>query len=94
MLFGRFDRWIRSVDAYAGPDLQYLNPEGRIPDVAIVRKGEKRLNPFKEKRQFDNTDFGVDSDKVDPAVGVDIADIVDEADDEIFDKSQLEQMEG
>ncbi|EKM81690.1 hypothetical protein AGABI1DRAFT_118781 [Agaricus bisporus var. burnettii JB137-S8] len=54
---GLFDAWIRMVDNYAGNDLLYLNPEGIIPDVAIIKKGDKRENPFRERRVFDATSF-------------------------------------
>lgn len=55
--YNRFDAWIRMVDNYAGNDLLYLNPEGIIPDVAIIKKGDKRENPFRERRVFDATSF-------------------------------------
>lgn len=54
---------MRSVDAYAGNDLLYLNPKGTIPPAAIIKKGERRENPFKEKKRFDATSFSVDDDK-------------------------------
>lgn len=44
----RFDAWIRNVDSYGGDDLLYLNPEGVIPDVCVIKKGEKRSKPFQE----------------------------------------------
>ena len=53
----RFDAWVRSLDFYAGHDLLYLSPSGTIPDVAVIKKGMKRENPFKEKRVFDSTSF-------------------------------------
>ncbi|KXN92408.1 tRNA pseudouridine synthase 1 [Leucoagaricus sp. SymC.cos] len=52
---GLFDAWIRMVDNYAGNDLLYLNPEGTIPEAAIIQKGERRENPFRERRIFDAT---------------------------------------
>lgn len=54
---GLFDAWIRTIDAYAGNDLLYLNPTGAIPAAAVIVKGEKRPNPFREKRVFDTTSF-------------------------------------
>jgi tRNA pseudouridine38-40 synthase len=45
------------VDNYAGTDLLYLNPEGIIPDAATIKKGERRENPFRERRVFDATSF-------------------------------------
>lgn len=37
----------------------YLNPEGTIHPAAVINKGERRENPFKEKRRFDATSFSV-----------------------------------
>ncbi len=52
----RFDAWIQMVDNYDGDDLLYLNPEGTIPEVAILN-GQKRSKRFKENRVFDKTAF-------------------------------------
>ncbi|CDO73347.1 hypothetical protein BN946_scf185008.g110 [Trametes cinnabarina] len=57
--FGIFDGWIRSIDAYAGHDLEYLNPKGIIPQSAVIKRGEFRNNPFREKKRFDATSFPV-----------------------------------
>jgi len=54
---GLFDAWVRTIDAYAGNDLLYLNPTGAVPEAAVIVKGEKRFNPFREKRVFDTTSF-------------------------------------
>ncbi|KAK2463585.1 hypothetical protein APHAL10511_004336 [Amanita phalloides] len=54
---GLFDAWIKSVDAYSGRDLSYFNPEGIIPDAAVIQKGVKRENPFREKKKFNTTGF-------------------------------------
>ena len=71
---------------YGGNDLQYLNPKAIIPAAAVIKKGEKRDNPFKEKRRFDLTSF---HDKQGtPAV---------EDEEEVeskLNKSRLEDMEG
>lgn len=56
---GLFDAWIRAVDSYAGDDLLYLNREGIIPLAAVIKKGERRENPFREKKIFDATSFPV-----------------------------------
>jgi hypothetical protein len=53
----RFDAWIRAVDAYSGNDLLYLNPSGVLPDSAIITKGIRRQNPFRERKVFDTTGF-------------------------------------
>ncbi|KAI0358116.1 tRNA pseudouridine synthase, partial [Trametes cingulata] len=54
---GIFDGWIRSLDAYAGHDLEYLNPKGIIPQSAVIKRGEFRNNPFREKKRYDATSF-------------------------------------
>ncbi|TEB36685.1 tRNA pseudouridine synthase [Coprinellus micaceus] len=54
---GLFDAWVRSVDSYAGKDLLWLNQSGKIPSECVIRKGERRNHPFKEKRIFDTTSF-------------------------------------
>jgi tRNA pseudouridine38-40 synthase len=51
---------MRTVDAYSGNDLLYLNPKGTIPQAAIIKHGEKREHPFKEKKKFDATSFLLD----------------------------------
>jgi len=54
---GLFDAWIRAVDTYSGNDLLYLNPSGVLPDAAVITKGVRRENPFRERRVFDTTGF-------------------------------------
>jgi tRNA pseudouridine38-40 synthase len=53
----RFDAWIKTIDTYSGSDLLYFNPKGTIPDVAVIQKGVKRENPFREKKKFNTTGF-------------------------------------
>ncbi|SJL03869.1 uncharacterized protein ARMOST_07226 [Armillaria ostoyae] len=86
---GLFDAWIRSVDAYAGNDLLYYNPEGTIPDVCVIKDGERRLHPFKERKIFNRTDFGDDEEEK-----VEIEDEEGEEEDVRMDKKTLEEMEG
>ncbi|KAG6886242.1 hypothetical protein C0993_010804 [Termitomyces sp. T159_Od127] len=59
---GLFDSWMRHLDAYSGNDLLYLNPRGIIPPQAIIKKNERREDPFREKKRFDATSFSVDDD--------------------------------
>ncbi|KAI0319395.1 pseudouridine synthase [Amylostereum chailletii] len=85
---GVFDSWVRHVDSYAGSDLSWLNPKGTIPPVAVLKKGERRSNPFREKRQFDVTDYS--------AAGggkIVIEDVEDEPEEKL-NKAQLADMEG
>lgn len=78
------------IDAYAGNDLLYLNPTGAVPEAAVIKQGEKRANPFREKRIFDTTSF--------PAEGIKkkLQEEAVESDEEeaILDKRQLEEAEG
>lgn len=55
--FIRFDAWMQSVDTYSGNDLLYFNPKGTIPEAAVIQKGVKRENPFREKKKFNTTGF-------------------------------------
>jgi len=81
-----FDSWIRSIDSYAGKDFWYLNPRGIIPPDAIVKKGQLRSNPFREKKRFDAVG-PVSAEK-------EASQEADESDEEAFDKSKLKDMEG
>lgn len=49
--------WINTIDAYTGQDLLYLNHQGIIPSESVVKRGERRANPLRERKQFDSTDF-------------------------------------
>jgi tRNA pseudouridine38-40 synthase len=77
---------VRSIDSYGGDDLLYLNPKGIIPAVAVIKKGDKRDNPFKEKRKFDLTSF---PDKQGASIIEE-----DEETESKLNKSRLEDMEG
>lgn len=77
---------MRSIDSYGGDDLLYLNPKGIIPAVAVIKKGDKRDNPFREKRKFDLTSF---PDKQGASIIED-----DEETESKLNKSRLEDMEG
>ena len=35
----------------------YLNHRGNIPPESVVRKGERRTNPFKEMKKFNSTNY-------------------------------------
>jgi hypothetical protein len=48
---------VRSVDRYSGNDLLYLNLDSTVPGDCIIKKGEARSNPFKERTIFDRTNF-------------------------------------
>ena len=57
-----------------------------VPSIAIIRKGERRDNPFKEKKRFDATSFFADDDK---------GKLVDEDEDEThLSKEDLADTEG
>jgi len=80
---------VRSTDAYSGDDLLYLNSKGIIPAAAVVKRSERRKNPFREKRRFDVTDFPENS-----KVEVDEAEEDGEEQDVVMDKAELVDMEG
>lgn len=86
----RFDAWIRTIDAYAGNDLLYLNPTGAVPDAAVIKQGERRENPFREKKIFDTTSF--------PSEGIkklqEEAMAESDEEEEKLNKKQLEEAEG
>jgi len=79
-----FDAWIRSIDSYAGRDFSYLNPKAIIPPVAVLKKGQRRLNPFRERRRFDTTGPLIESTTAEP----------ESEDDMDVDKTKLKDMEG
>lgn len=59
--------------------------------AAVIKKGEKRENPFREKKIFDATSF--------PAADDDVKEQLeeqgeDEDEDLVVDKQQLAEMEG
>jgi tRNA pseudouridine38-40 synthase len=80
---------VRSIDAYSGDDLLYLNPKGVIPAAAVIKRSERRKNPFREKKRFDVTDFPESS-----KVEVDEAEDEEEEQDVVMDKAKLVDMEG
>lgn len=80
---------MRSIDAYSGDDLLYLNPKGVIPAAAVIKRSERRKNPFREKKRFDVTDLPESS-----KVEVDEAEDEEEEQDVVMDKAKLVDMEG
>jgi tRNA pseudouridine38-40 synthase len=90
-----FDAWIRSIDAYAGNDLLYLNPKGSIPEAAVIKRHEKRPQPFREKKRFDATTFPADTD-VGRLMAEEEERDAEEEDgaDEELDRKELFEMEG
>ncbi|KZT10155.1 tRNA pseudouridine synthase [Laetiporus sulphureus 93-53] len=89
---GVFDAWIRSVDAYAGNDLLYLNSKGVIPSAAVIKKGERRANPFKERKRFDATTFADRS--ADDKIDISEEEAEEEGEEMSLDKAQLDEMDG
>ncbi|KAF8825777.1 hypothetical protein HHX47_DHR6000435 [Lentinula edodes] len=89
---GLFDGWIRSIDSYKGNDFLYLNPKGIIPPEAIIKKGERRQDPFRERKVFNLTSFAEDDSEK-----VQVEELTDEANEdaeESLTKQQLEEAEG
>lgn len=83
---------MRTVDAYAGNDLLYLNPTGAVPEAAVIKQGQRRPNPFREKRVFDTTSFP--STGIKSKLEVEEAEMEDTDEDEKLDKRHLEETEG
>ena len=86
----RFDAWIRAIDAYSGNDLLYLNLTGAVPEAAVIKQGERRENPFREKKIFDTTSF---PSNVVKKLEQDVI-MVSEDEEEKLNKKQLEEAEG
>ncbi|KAH8103991.1 tRNA pseudouridine synthase [Cristinia sonorae] len=86
-----FDEWIRSIDKYAGKDLTYLGPKGIIPSEAVIKQGERRDNPFREKRKFDAVKFVEGDAAVDDDAEGD-AEVEEEG--QNLGKAELTEMEG
>ena len=84
------------MDAYAGHDLEYLNPKGIIPTGAVIKRGEYRANPFREKKRFDATAFpaGVDGEKQRDGVECTEADEDEEEETLPTSKEELADLEG
>jgi tRNA pseudouridine38-40 synthase len=70
--------------------LQYLNPKGIIPPMAVIKKGQKRDNPFKEKKRFDASSFPVAKGGQADTEGPD----GDDDEESTLDRKQLADMEG
>ncbi len=79
---------MRSVDSYIGNDLLYLNPKAVVPTTAVIKRGERRDNPFRERKKFDATTFPGGEAKML------YAEEEEEEEEEIFDKKRLADMEG
>ena len=68
----------------------YLNHRGNIPPESVVKKGERRANPFKERKQFNSTDFvGGSVSSSMPMLEMDLGE-----EEEELDEKQTEEMEG
>ena len=80
---------MRSTDAYSGDDLLYLNARGVIPAAAVLKRSERRKNPFRERKRFDATDFPEHS-----KIEVDEAEDDDDEQGVVMDKAKLVDMEG
>jgi len=85
-----FDAWIHTIDAYTGQDLLYLNHKGKIPPESVVKRGERRANPFKEKKQFNSTDYTGSV----PSSSLPSLDVEEDEEEERFNKKKREEMEG
>ena len=80
-------------DRYSGNDLLYYNPLGSIPDEAVVVKGERRTNPFKERKKFDATEYAADGAAASAVLQDDDAE-EEEEEEKPMRKKDLEEAEG
>ncbi|PAV20156.1 pseudouridine synthase [Pyrrhoderma noxium] len=94
-----FDRWLSLFDRYTGSDLLYFNSQGNIPPEAVQTKGQRRANPFRERKRFDATEFAADA----SAAAEEAKDVAEEAtpaetddvdEEEAMNKKELEEAEG
>lgn len=95
-----FDRWLSLFDRYTGSDLLYFNPLGNIPPEAVQVKGQRHVNPFRERKRFDATEFAADA----SVAAEEAKDVAEETippaetddldDEEKLDKKSLEEAEG
>ncbi|WFD35568.1 tRNA pseudouridine(38-40) synthase [Malassezia cuniculi] len=46
----RFAKWLNYLDVFVGPDFEYLNARGVVPQCAILRVGEQRRAPGGQPR--------------------------------------------
>ncbi|TFY62141.1 hypothetical protein EVJ58_g4062 [Rhodofomes roseus] len=87
---GLFDSWMRSIDSYSGNDLLWLNSKGIVPGAAVIQKGVRRADPFKERKHFDSTGYPTTT----AEKSMSVADEEAEEEEEALDKAKLEDMEG
>ncbi|WFD29584.1 tRNA pseudouridine(38-40) synthase [Malassezia sp. CBS 17886] len=48
-----FAKWLNYLDVFVGPDFEFLNPQGVIPQCAILRVGEQRRAPGGQPKSKD-----------------------------------------
>lgn len=82
------------MDAYNGNELLYLNTKGVVPEAAVIKRGEKRSNPFREKKRFDVTTFPAGADVGKLMAEEEEKDAEEEQEDENLNKKELLEMEG
>ena len=82
-------------DSYTGNDLLYYNPTGTIPDAAVVTKGERRSNAFKDRKRFDATEFAAGGAAAGAVLAEDNIEEEDgEAEETAMGRKELEEAEG
>lgn len=69
-----FAKWLNYLDVFVGPDFEYLNPSGTIPQCAILKVGEQRRAPGGQPK--------AKPEALDTADTAALADAVAESDDE------------
>jgi tRNA pseudouridine38-40 synthase len=66
--------------------------QGTIPDSAVIKRGQRRVNPFREKRRFDLTGFTKPDGSMKEVNFQE--EEVSEGEEEKMDKKKLAEMEG
>lgn len=64
-----------------------------MPEAAVIKRGEKRSNPFREKKRFDVTTFPAGAD-VGKLMAEEEEKDAEEEQDESLNKKELLEMEG
>ena len=72
----------------------YYNLQGTIPAAAIIKRGESRPNPFRERKRFDTTDFAPNVTASTLAEEVEEEEAENESEEEKMGKKELEEAEG
>jgi hypothetical protein len=57
-----FAKWLNYLDVFVGPDFEFLNPSGTIPQCAILKVGEQRRAPGGQPKAHESDEEGAADD--------------------------------